>query len=116
MFFLPMRRQALTRTVFNSAITACSRVGALEDGMFLLREMWERGVARDVWTYNAAMSLCKKVGEWTRAVSAWSCVVRRACAKDAGRRATVIRSMKPRRVDSPWITLSMPGPSASETR
>lgn len=61
-------QDVLTTTVFNAAIMACSRARELEDGMFLLREMLERKVARDVWTYNSAMSLCKNVGEWTRAV------------------------------------------------
>lgn len=40
----------------------------MEEGMALLRMMWDKEVARDLQTYNTAMALCKTAGEWTRAV------------------------------------------------
>lgn len=68
-----MQSTAVTTAVFNAGIMACARAVQLEEGMFLLREMWAREVPRDVQTYNTAMALCKSAGEWTRAVGFVPC-------------------------------------------
>ncbi|CAN0288778.1 unnamed protein product, partial [Ectocarpus sp. 12 AP-2014] len=81
---------AVTTAVFNAGIMACARAGQLEEGMFLLREMWAREISRDVQTYNTAMALCKSAGEWTRAVGLLEAMEADGVAADAVTFNTVI--------------------------
>ncbi|CAM9526064.1 unnamed protein product, partial [Hapterophycus canaliculatus] len=69
---------------------ACARTGQVEEGMYLLREMWARDVGRDLQTYNTAMALCKAAGEWTRAVGLLEAMEAEGIAADAVTFNTVI--------------------------
>jgi pentatricopeptide repeat protein len=59
---LSARPQALTAATCEAAMRACAAAGRLEDGLAVLRSMWERGVARSVRTHNVAMALCTGCG------------------------------------------------------